>query len=165
MKPWPPNTTLIIGDSILSGVEEGWLKKYNAKVRVNPEAQVEDLYDYMAPLLRKKPKNIILHIGSNDSNYKPAEQIFTEISDLKHYIEDVIPGVNVILSCLVIRADNINANHTLPRLEDSIRSSFRFVCNNNVDVSCLGEKEISFKSQRGGLTCYELHITNAASLA
>ena len=83
VKPWPPNTTLIIGDSILWGVEEGRLKKYNAKVRVNPGAQVDDLYDYMAPLLRRKPQNIILHIGSNDANYKPAEQIFTEIANLK----------------------------------------------------------------------------------
>ena len=150
VKPWPPNTTLIIGDSILWGVEEGRLKKYNAKVRVNPGAQVDDLYDYMAPLLRRKPQNIILHIGSNDANYKPAEQIFTEIANLKRYIEDVIPGVKVILSCPVIRADNIKANHTLRRLEESIRSTFTFVCNNNVDVSCLGKKGLHLNPKGAG---------------
>ena len=77
-------------------------------------------------------------------------QIFTEIANLKRYIEDVIPGVNVILSRPVIRADNIKANHTLRRLEESIRSTFTFVCNNNVDVSCLGKKGLHLNPKGAG---------------
>ena len=44
--PWPNNTTLIIGDSILHGVEEGKLIKYKAKVRVNPGSSVDDMHLY-----------------------------------------------------------------------------------------------------------------------
>ena len=49
VKPWSKGTTLIIGDSILYGVEEAKLDKYNTKVRVNPGARVDDIYDYIIP--------------------------------------------------------------------------------------------------------------------
>ena len=110
VNPWPKGNTLIIGDSILYGVQEARLTKYKAKVRVNVGARVDDIYDYIAPLLKKIPTNVILHIGSNDSVDKSANQIYSEIVNLKSYIKKVLPKVNVILSCPVIRADNISAN-------------------------------------------------------
>ena len=73
--PWPKNTTLITGSSIISGIEESRLRKYKAKVRPFPGARIEDMYYYLHPLLQKHPTNIILHIGSNDSVSKNAEDI------------------------------------------------------------------------------------------
>ena len=70
-------------------------KKYNAKVRCHPGACVDDLYDYIAPLIKKKPSNIIMQIGSNDATFKTAEEILSEILNLKHYILKVLPGSKV----------------------------------------------------------------------
>ena len=149
--PWPINTTLIIGDSILHGVEEGKLKKYKAKVRVNPGSSVDDMYDYIAPLLKKKPTNIILHLGSNDSPHKSADDIYHEISNLKQYLEDALPGVNVIISCPSIRCDNINANHTLRKLEEKFKSSsFKIISNDNIDRTCLGRKGLHLNCKGTG---------------
>lgn len=58
---WIKNTTLVVGDSILSGIEENrtscqWIK---VKVKSFPGATVEDMCDYIKPLLKKCPKNII----------------------------------------------------------------------------------------------------------
>lgn len=58
---WIKNTTLLVGDSILSGIEENrtscqWIK---VKVKSFPGATVEDMCDYIKPLLKKCPKNII----------------------------------------------------------------------------------------------------------
>jgi len=72
---WPKGTTLITGSSILLGVEENRLKKYKAKVRPFPGATVDDMFDYLIPLLKKEPTNIILQIGSNDSPNKTCEEI------------------------------------------------------------------------------------------
>ena len=58
VKAWPQGTVLIIGDSMIGGIEERKLKKYRAKVRTNPGACVDDIYDYIAPLLKKKPAHI-----------------------------------------------------------------------------------------------------------
>ena len=70
IKPCPKGTTLITGDSILCGVRESKLKK--AKVRSFLGDRVEDMYHYLTPLIKKKPTNTILHIGSNDAPYKSS---------------------------------------------------------------------------------------------
>ena len=57
---WPPNTVLIAGDSILNGIEENRLKKnLSVKVRSFPGSNIDDMYDYLKPLLKKKPSYII----------------------------------------------------------------------------------------------------------
>jgi hypothetical protein len=53
VKHWPNNTTLIIGDSIIGGVEEAKLKNYGAKVRRHGGATVDDIHDFIAPLLKE----------------------------------------------------------------------------------------------------------------
>ena len=49
MKLWPKNTTLIVGDSIIHGLDERRLKNYKAKVRSFPGAKINDIYDYINP--------------------------------------------------------------------------------------------------------------------
>ena len=55
----------IIGDSILYGIDESGLKC--SKVRVYPEASVDDMFFNIFPLLRKNPTNIIMHAGTNNA--------------------------------------------------------------------------------------------------
>ena len=66
---WSKNTTLIIGDSIVSGIEENRISRQwrKDKVKSFPGATTEDMYDYIEPLLKKCPKNMILHIGTNNT--------------------------------------------------------------------------------------------------
>ena len=104
----------------------------------------------MCPLLKKVPTNIILHIGSNDSPHKSADQIYSEILNLKRYIEDVLPSVNVYLSGPVIRADNILANHTLRKLEALLKSHGNVVKNDNIDGTCLGRKGLHLNGKGSG---------------
>ena len=62
---WSKNTTLIDVDSIASGIEENRISGHWRKVKVKsfPGAIIEDIYDYIKPLLKKYPKNIILLLG------------------------------------------------------------------------------------------------------
>ena len=52
---WSKNTTLIVGDSIVSGIEENRISRQWRKVKVKsfPGATIEDMYDYIKPLLKK----------------------------------------------------------------------------------------------------------------
>ena len=88
---WPRGTTLITGSSIISGIKEGRLTKYKAKVRAFPGATVIDMYDFLKPLLRKKPTYIILQIGTNDAPFKSYKEIEREISELIAYIYSILP--------------------------------------------------------------------------
>ena len=65
---WKEGTTLVIGDSILAGLRGAKLSS-NKKIKVCffPGAKTEDLQYYLILYLKKKPDNIIIHIGTNDS--------------------------------------------------------------------------------------------------
>ena len=85
--PFPKGTCLIVGDSMLAGIDENRLKtgKHKVKVRYFPGARTDDMYDYMKPLLRKLPDYIILHIGTNDALDNTLKEILDKVRKLKMY--------------------------------------------------------------------------------
>ena len=139
VKSWPPGTTLIIGDSMLGGIEEKRMKRYGVKVRSHPGACVDDLYDYITPVLKKKPAHIILHIGTNDSTFKSAKDIYDEIVNLKAFIRQALPGTTVYLSCPTLRVDSGRANRTVRDLDSKIKRYGECVTNDNIDGTCLSK--------------------------
>ena len=42
-------------------------------------ATIEDMYDYLKPMLRKCPDNIILHVGTNNAAREPATRFEKDI--------------------------------------------------------------------------------------
>ena len=60
------------------------------------------MYDYLAPLIRKKPDHIIIYTGSNDAPDKDSDEILEEIS-----------YANVYFSCPIYRFDNVKAGMAL----------------------------------------------------
>ena len=148
--PWPKNTTLITGSSIISGIDENRLRKYKAKVRSFPGARIDDMYDYLNPLLKKNPTNIILHIGSNDAVNKTADEISIEIENLKHHIEEILPNVRAFLSRPVVRFDNDQANVLLRQLDHALQFIPNVICNDNVDKSCVGKKGLHLNAKGSG---------------
>ena len=67
IRQWKRGTTLIVGDSMLAGIEQKRISGYrNVKVRIFPGAATHDMYEYLKPLLKKNLDNIILHFGTNN---------------------------------------------------------------------------------------------------
>ena len=69
--------------------------------------------DYIKPVLQKKPDNIVLHVGTNNTTNKKAAEIMTistnyvkKSKKLHHYAE-------MIISELINREDNRNAKQTV----------------------------------------------------
>ena len=143
-KKWPKDTILITGDSILNNIEENTLRnKFNVRVRAFPGADVRDMYDYLKPLLRKEPKHVILHIGSNDAPYKSSNEIVEDILKLKAYIESTLPNAIVYLSSPIPRYDNAKADLTIHHLRNKMRdlsTCFQVVLNDNVGQNFIGKK-------------------------
>ena len=146
-------TTLIIGDTILGGVDEKKMRKYRVKVRAHGGAYVDDIYDFIAPLLRKKTDYIILHVGANASQInKSAKTIFDEIINLKTYIEQTLPKTKVFLSCPTLRIDNAKANHILRELDSKLKgASSDCITNDNIDGICLGKRGLHLNQKGSGL--------------
>ena len=67
---------LIAGDSMLHEIVENELNgKLHVEVRPFPGALVEDMEDYLKPLLKKKPTHLILHIGTNDTTNSSSDSV------------------------------------------------------------------------------------------
>ena len=97
---WRPNTTLIVGDSIINGLIENKLSttKYPVKVRAFPGAKICDMHHYLVPLFKKEPTNVIFHCETNDALYKSPEEIIGELMKLELFIEVKLPNSSVIVS-------------------------------------------------------------------
>ena len=61
----------------------------NVKVRAFNGANIEDMYSYVKPLLKKEPSYVLLHVGTNDAPFLTSEHILNEILLLKLYIEKI----------------------------------------------------------------------------
>ena len=68
LKKWSRNTTLIVDVSMLSGIDEKWISKRDKKVKVKnfSGATIAVIYNYIKPLLKKCPDNLILHVRTNN---------------------------------------------------------------------------------------------------
>ena len=67
---------------------------------------MEDLNDYIKPSLKKKPKNIILHVGTNDLKRKSANDTAKNIKKLCKSIKSDHPQMSISVSEIIHREDN-----------------------------------------------------------
>ena len=126
---------------MLGGLEKGSFNNHNTKVKSHGGSTVDDMYDYIAPLIKKKPANVILHVSTNDAPDKSARMIFQELSNLKVYIENELPKARVLISCPIFRTDNEKANRTLQELDSKLKgSAYDIVSHDNIDGTCLSRR-------------------------
>jgi hypothetical protein len=147
---WPANTTLLVGDSMLNGLQEERLRRYNAKVEARPGATIKDMYNVITPLLSKKPSMIIIHAGTNDSPYKPSDKIVHELLTLRRYVESNLPGGKVVLSCPIMRTDNKVANGVIRGVCSALSSHNNIILNDKLDAFCLGKKGLHLNKKGCG---------------
>ena len=142
---WQPNTTLIVGDSILNGIIERKISKtyYPVKVRVFPGAKISDMYHYLVPLFRKNPTNIIFHCGTNDTLIKSPEEIAEEIVELKYFIEENLALSRVIISYPTIRNDNYIASSKVSKFRSYLQDlNYESISHYNINSDCLGKGKL-----------------------
>ena len=99
--------TVIAGDSIIQHIRDGSISRSNkVVVKSFPGATIGDMEDFVKPLLRKKPDNVVLHIGTNDLNTREPRLTAEAIVNLALQIEGDAPETNLAISGLIARADD-----------------------------------------------------------
>ena len=109
--PWPKNTILIAGDSMINGINEKRISTNfkSVKVRCFSGATIDDMYFNLIPLLRKKPAALVLHVGTNNSSNETSFQIYDKLLYLVHVVKENNPNCHVILSSPIDRLDDRKA--------------------------------------------------------
>ena len=90
------------------------------KLTFCPGATTHDMYDYLKPLLKKNPDNIILHVGTNNLVNETSRGILNEICSLKNFIEKLCPTCKVIVSNLIYWSNNEKVSLTVKNVNDHL---------------------------------------------
>ena len=124
------------------------------KVRSFPGATINDMYDYIKPLLKKAPANVILHVGTNDAPNSKSTAILDNMLSLKSFIEKTLPQSKVCISNLVKRTVNGKSTLTVNKVNEHLSAlKLDIVDNSNINATHLN---------RGGL---HLNETGTGKLA
>ena len=68
---------------------------------------MDDLIYHVHPILRNKPKHIIIHIGTNDASHSTSRKILDKLLKLKTLIKESLSETEVTFSTQTIRSDNV----------------------------------------------------------
>ena len=105
----PSRTIIIAGDSILKHLNAHKMSKDNNKVKVAtfPGWTIRDMRDHIKPIFRKKPNQLIIHVGTNslresESPSACSDEIINLVSSIKRDATDT----DVVLSSLTARSDD-----------------------------------------------------------
>ena len=85
-------TVLIVGDSMLNGIEESKLSK-TRQIRVQPipGGKINDFKENLDDLLHEELQKVIIHVGTNNAVTNTPKEIFEKLTSLKHQIESTLP--------------------------------------------------------------------------
>ena len=149
---WPAGTCVIVGDSIITGIDEKRLSK-NRLVKVHDfrGATLADINHHIIPILKKKAEVIILHVGTNDSVSRTFREILDDLLQLKSAITKTLPNCQVIFSQPTFRVDNGKAALTLHRLNEHFSDlNLDVVNNSNIKVKHIGQKGLHLNPKGKG---------------
>ena len=105
------------------------------------------MYDYLKPLLKQNPDNIILHVGNNNSVNDTSRDILNEILSLKNFIEKLCTTWKVIVSNLIYRSDNGKASLTVKNVNHHLHAlNIDVVDNRNTGGNCLNNSGLHLNS-------------------
>ena len=159
-KPDDKRLVFIAVDSIVQHVH-GWElsdSKQRAAVKSFSGSKIEDMADYLKPLMRKTPHEIIVHVGTNDvkDDTKSAEVVAAGILNLGSQIKDNLPNTKVSISSLIVRKDKtsvlnkiININVILKRVCE--QNNWTYIDHNNIDYSCLNRRGLHLNRKGSSL--------------
>ena len=83
---WPRGTVATVsGDSMVSDLKEKLLsnKKHQVKKKCCRGATIEDMFDYVKPILKWKPDYVVLHVGTNNAKDMTSKNILDKLLQLK----------------------------------------------------------------------------------
>ena len=153
---WPDNTVLITGDSYIKNIYSNnddskntdyYNSKCHIEVRPYPGALIDDMYDYLKPLLRRRPSHVILHVGYHDTTNtaKTADVILHELINLKTFIETLVVGIRVSVSCPVVRVDDDVADAKTLQIRQELKVTYENDCISNENISHADVREDSVR--------------------
>ena len=148
-------TVVVAGDSLVKNVIGAKMSSIDTDnffvVKPFPGATVEDMNDFINPLIRKKPDKMILHVGTNNLKSSSPKVVAESILKLVTRIKEASPNTAVGISALLVRNDNhelavkVNLVNNILR-GYSINANISYLGNANINSSHLNSRGLHLNS-------------------
>ena len=168
--PTPSDTTVIIGDSIIKGLRRDLLSraaKQRVTVRSFPGATATDMKHYLQPSIATKPREMILHIGTNDLKHHSPRVVAEQIVDLGNLVSSSSPDTKVTISALTQRYDEASLGDKVKDCNKVIKTfcnqnGWGFVKHPNIDETCVNNQKLHLNKKGIAILASNLvsHITH-----
>ena len=148
-----PHKCFIVGDSIISGIDEKKLERNNFTVKVEcvPGAKTMNLKDNILSIIEKSPDLLIVHSGTNDAVHKTSRDILTDLLHLKYLVLSKLPNGKVVISNPTLRSDQSKAAITLHHLNQHLSElNIDIIDNKNIGDKHLGKKGLHLNRKGTG---------------
>ena len=127
-------------------------KNQTVNVRSFPGSTIDDMTDFIKPILRRAPESVITHIGTNDLKSKYEDEIIKSLKGLIEMIESC--NVKCSISLLTIRKGHLRTKGR--RVNVVIKANFSdsnlgIISNDNIDEKHLNGSGIHL-NQKGTST-------------
>ena len=159
LQKWTRNTTLLVSDSMLSGIQERRIsiRDRDVKAKNFPGATIDVMYDYIKPWFKKRPDNIILHVSTNNTANESSGAVLGKLLDLKKFIENTLLESNVIISNVVTRTDNGKASLIVIKTTEHLHGlQMNIIDNVNITSNELNEGGLNLNPRGlGKQACYQ----------
>ena len=131
------------------------MSKANTKVRVSsfPGCTTQDMADYIKPIIRKKPNQLVLHVGTNNlRNCENSTTCAKDIIQLGESINSSIPETKITISGLITRDDEeilaSKVNEVNAMLEQlCLEKNWAFIEHCNITSQYLNKSKLHLNKQ------------------
>ena len=152
---------LIVGDSMLNGIEESnLLKTRHIRVQPIPGGKTDDIKENFNELLHEELQKVRIDVGINNAMTDIPKEIFEKLISLKHHIESVLSKCEVTISNLIMKTDEPKASKINEEVNNFIKSAnINFVENSNIKGKQLGKRGLHLNIQ--GNKMFARNLLNA----
>ena len=116
-------------------------KNHLVKVRCYRGTTVDYIFDYIKPILKRKPDYVVLHVGNNNAKDMTSRNILDKLFQLKTTVLDSDKKCKFILSQPVTGVEDGKAGFTILKLNDLLEEmDIPILKNRNITAYHLGSK-------------------------
>ena len=133
-----PREKVAIGDSMVKFIQPRKLsRKFDVSAHCFPGATVQDMNDYIKPVLQRKLDKIVLQVGTNNLWNDRLKDINKKIAGVVEVIKNNQPLTSISVSSTIQRAYDRSLKKTVEETNKAIRTycaanGLDFICNDNV---------------------------------
>ena len=112
---------VVIGDSVLNGVnEKGLSKSHNIKVKNYLGATNEDILDKIDDLLNVKPDCLLVHVGTN--NLTNNVNLLNSVKKMVKKVKNSSPNTKLVFSIVMLRKDKKDISKKVDEINQRLKN-------------------------------------------